>query len=487
MRSRRGAGFGVALSLTACAAVLGACAWDGLDPRLGASASGGAGGATSAMGGAGPATGGAGGTGGAASTGVGAGGPTDCGRISMLADAFEASELDQAKWTEDTRGGLSEAMLVASGVRLTAGAGDRFDYGRLRSRHHHDMREGSVSVDIGDVSGLAPEALVNFVAYEAIDGARANFRYRAGALEARVVSNGQEEIIESVAYDTAMHRFWRLRHEAGLVHFDVSGDGATWTSLVSIEERFAHDFANARMEVLVGWATDFPMGTMPQTITIGPVVAEVASGAPDGDRWCKADTLTDAFEAPVRDAAWGRTTADSGAFIGQNDGEVFLGFNYDDTSTDGFYGSSRAYDLTDASVSVEMTRVAEGPGSTSVLRVDGTGPDDEIILGVVWPEAGDEAMLRCTWEAGSGVNDVCPGRAFDAVADRFFRLRVAAGALFWETSPDGVAFDEKGRLQMVPFDLTAVALRFGARANTQLVSPPPDVRFDNVNLLPAAP
>jgi len=474
----------VVLLASGASFVAAGCDWDSLDARLGASASGGAGGAATSAGGG---DGGDVSQGGGTTGGVGgASGPGDCGRISLANDPFDGVEIDALRWLEEIRGAGSSAAIVDGSLNLVLGAGDRYNNARLRSRYYYDMREGSVAVEVTQALPQAEDDVVELTA--ARDGRNAaTIRVRGSELQALRRRNDQSDLIATVTYSSAAHRWWRIRHAAGTVFYEFSGDGTSWTALTDIEDRYVHDFEYTQVVVDANWQSGLPADMMPRTAVIGELVATVNEGAPDGTGWCKSSAFTDDFEGPERDGGWLRSSAESGTYAEQSEGEVLIGFDWDDDNTFYEYRTARAFDLTDSFVSVEMPMVATEPDARSFLEVVFEPDDDEIEIGVRAYTDQTTMMnvvqLRCIWKDDGTSSEVCPNVDYDPTSHRFFRIREDGGTLFWEVSGDGNSYEELGRLEH-PFALENVWVRFGGSANTQLISPPPDVRFDNYNRAP---
>ncbi len=473
----------LALSLVATGAsvVVAGCDWDTFDPRLGAPATGGGGGVDPSAGG----SGGDSSDGGGATTGVGAGGPTDCGRISLVSDAFDGTELDDVKWDPETSSG---SLAVAGGnIDLTLGTGSQYGYSRIRSEYFYDMRNASVAVEVVTITpSIDSSYTLSFFASADGDN-NAELRLRGDQLQALRRRNGATDVVQSVTYSPTNHRWWRLRHDGNTVYYEFSSDGTNWGVLAEVDEKYVHDFSSTQVIMGSSWS-GLPADMMARTASIGQLLGASNPGVPDTGGWCKAERLVDDFTGAQRKAQWKRSGGDSGSFAFQYEGEVFLGLDWGDDNAYYEYRSAQPVDLRDSAVSVEMLSPVDEPEGRTFLEVVSQGEDDEIELSVV---AGidDETMmetveLRCIWRDDGNVSEVCPNVAYDANAHRFFRLREASGSLYWEVSADGTTYAELGRLQQHPFALEDFWVRFGGSADTNVISPPPEVRFDHFNVAP---
>ena len=73
-------------------------------------------------------------------------------------------------------------------------------------------------------------------------------------------------------------------------------------------------------------------------------------------------------------------------------------------------------------------------------------------------------------------------RAFDAAAQRWWRIRESGGTVFWEISADGITFVQLAKATDVT-GLDRVAVRIQLDGNG-LVEGPVEAHVDNVNHLP---
>lgn len=472
----------LSLFVTGASVVVTGCDWDTFDPRLAAPATGGSGGAGTSTGGSGGGTS----DGGAATTGVGAGGPGDCGRISLVGDTFDGAELDDVKWDTETR---DASVSVAGGdLSLNQGSSDRYGYSRIRSEYYYDMRNAGVAVEVSGLSpGVDPNYTLSFFALQDYAN-NAEIRLRGNQLQALRRRNDVADVVNSVTYNASSQRWWRIRHDTDAVFYEFSADGSSWSVLAEVPDKYVHDFSYTQVLMGSSWS-DLPTDSMGRTATVGEIVGVANPGSPDGSTWCKAHTLVDDFSGDVRKRQWRRSGGDSGSFAIQHDGEVFLGLDWGDDFAYYEYRSAQPVDLRDSHVSVQMLSPIDEPEGRTFLEMVSEGEEDEIEISVV-ARIDEQTMvetveLRCLWRDDGANSEVCPNVAYDPNAHRFFRIREEGGGLFWEVSADGTTYSELGRLLQHPFALEDFWVRFGGSADTNVISPPPEVRFDNFNLAPA--
>lgn len=187
----------------------------------------------------------------------------------------------------------------------------------------------------------------------------------------------------------------------------------------------------------------------------------------------KFELLSDDFADGVTNAnLWARRTVTSGASVTEAASEVTIvpkanqnGSNYD------FYGSTYQYDLTGSQVSFEVREV------TSTSTTAGTfvklGDND---AGLELTAFSGRLDAR-TWTLGTLAT--LSSVPYDPVAHARWRLREAAGAVYFETSPDGAAWTALTSVGTPPF-VRSTWLSFGA-GTYERVAKPGQARFGPVN------
>lgn len=198
------------------------------------------------------------------------------------------------------------------------------------------------------------------------------------------------------------------------------------------------------------------------------------AGAPLSDpiQTIPASQLTDAFTGTAIDTSkWIYTGAASQT---QQNGQLTI---TPKANTGGYYGltSKKAYDLTGSSFVVEVPQTAAHSSAETQLIMELNGGNKLIIS-----KGGTTLSLR------HKLNDVSYNTSvpYDATAMRWWRMREAAGTVYFETSPDATTWTTQ-RSFAKGFDLSQlyITLRAGIGAS---VANPGSAIFDNVNV-PAAP
>ncbi|HET7461176.1 MAG TPA: vanadium-dependent haloperoxidase [Longimicrobium sp.] len=188
-------------------------------------------------------------------------------------------------------------------------------------------------------------------------------------------------------------------------------------------------------------------------------------------------TLVDNFNDDSTDT--GKWSTDAGGLAREVNGRLEIrpisGY-----ASYGWYVSNGLFDLPGSEARVELVRPLRAAASSEAyLRVMNSGNDNVFITichdgnaeGVQYVEAGQRA---------SGVLTRLARQPYDPARHRWLRIREAQGIVYWETSPDGDAWEAlAGRPTTVP--LTNVRIDVGA--GTWAAIPSPGVAiFDNVNV-----
>lgn len=442
--------------------------WDLYDPRLGTGASGaagltgggGSGGATGGGGSGATGGGGSGATGGGGSGGVGA-----CGTVDVLRDDF-GDGVEPIGWeinisgdaTIDETGGEMVLTLPADG------SGGDVD---ARSARYCDMRNHRLFVEIPTMPNQAADA-GGWFAFGRDSNNGVLFDQGDGTLYLTTVVDDEYTEIFSVPYDPATHRWWSFREEGGTLHFEVSADGQSFTTLAS--RSVALLFPMDSVSVGFGaWDNGTPN---PGAFHLD----NLQGGALPAESWCPMDSFSDDFDDGVESRAW--TVREWGhpadCNVVEQNGQLELyhsGIDWEGCGT----RLAPAYDLTDTSATIEVTDL---PGATD--------PELYVWFMLAWDSGYavelevHDGVLRCNTYIDD--NASTPAALPYVPADhRHWRLREQGGQTYWETSPDGSAWTT--HLQMAnPVPVTALDVELGMYCDDSCT--PTTATFDNYNLAP---
>lgn len=448
----------------AFAIALVACGWDTYDPRKQAVVNTGG----SAPGGEGGEAGGAGGEGGSVG-GAGGAAPLTCGGINLIGETFD-----------DTPNAQLWNTYTSSSGTITAGAGNQTfsvqsstaSNTEFTTHHFHDLSDGSVAIELSSATLTAPATAHFWVGPDHNNHARWSL---AGAtLQAVYEVDGAGQTLLTAPYDAAAHRWWRIREAGGVMYWETSADGSSYSAFAEWPSTGLFPMDQVRTRVQLHASGTEPL--TPQSI----VLETIAVDGP-GTGWCAIGQLADTFDDGFRSREWLHTGGTAGAGSLELDGHVQFTL-LSGTPNDYQYISSKNYDLTDGALSVEL--VEHGDGLESYVELTRTGQKVQFRVIDV-----DDGMGNITTEL-QAITDI-DGNVEDRgtapyvpAQHRFLRVRHDGTGLVWETSEDGATFDEFATVSPTPPGLVISDLdvRFGARAG--MLDAPGYSRFDNLNVTP---
>lgn len=386
--------------------------------------------------------------------------PAACATIAMLTDDFDDGDLDDPRWGYSfanpgtSRQEIDGALVLA----IEPDAGNAF-VGSM-TPDTYDVRGESVRVEVVQVGG-------RFTTLELRDTLDAYVQLRVddGELQARLRSAGDEATtLARVDYDPVAHRWWQIREQGGVLHWETSADGQAWSELHAAEGGV--DAANVRLVLSAGASVG------------APSEARFDNLQPDGDSnipWCAASDLLDDFDDGLRARAWGRAYTSSGCTLTEADGGLSVVASGEPNSWCG-YTTGKRYDLRGSSVAVEVLGALAGDTASTFLKLVPYDTSKAVQFVV------EDASLVISTRDGDWI--ALARVEFDPVAHRWWRLREQDGAVLWETSPDALAWTLVAQVPAF-LDLSAVTVEIGA--GTWSTSTPPqagEARFDNLNVAP---
>jgi hypothetical protein len=145
-------------------------------------------------------------------------------RAAGLADDFNAPAFDR-RWVPGHSNGaidIEDGQVVA-----TVNGGGASGVGELASATIYDVDNSSLAVHVVEMPDIATDANVVFtLGLLGLDSVI--FLESAGTIHANVGTLGS---FGSIAWDPATTSWWRFRGEHGVLHWEVSGDGRTYTEI----------------------------------------------------------------------------------------------------------------------------------------------------------------------------------------------------------------------------------------------------------------
>jgi hypothetical protein len=346
--------------------------------------------------------------------GDGGGGSATCNAIARVADDFEDGVQNRVLWGPFAAPGTSLAE-VGGDLVLTLAPNAAGAYVGYTSIRYYDLRGSRFAAEIAQVGAAGTTAGLTAI----FDGANnLELIARDGMLRAMQLLAGASTELGAIPYDPDLHRYWAIEEVQGRIAFATSMDGVAFASFAEVAAPFDVSVVQAR--VLGG--TDLAIAT-PGQVRVAAVHAGVAAG-----NACPATTLVDRFDDGQAGRDWLRSFTD--ACCGQSESGGLLRF-----TTDGSVGtlsraSSSGFDLRDSQVQVAVPMLPASSGLAVSLTAT-RGPFDALVLelrgGLVTP-----VVVVGGMRSGAGTSH--------DPADRYLRLREAAGTLYFEVSPDKAAW-----------------------------------------------
>jgi len=196
--------------------------------------------------------------------------------------------------------------------------------------------------------------------------------------------------------------------------------------------------------------------------------------SPATGAWCAASSLTDDFEDGVIPWRWSQSFDNTGCTLGEDSGQAVIDLSSGSTTHCAFY-TGATYDLRDDAVRVEVVQMI----STSMVEVRAylrIWLDSENYLDLLQEDGVVSARTKI-----AGVWTTLASDTWSLTTHHFWRIREAAGTVYWETSPDGAAWTGQAEAP-APFDVSAIQIGLGGQALTAPTADPGHIRFDRYNL-----
>ena len=156
------------------------------------------------------------------------GGPTPCGV--RFTDDFDDPAQDPF-WEPNSfqadAGGVSET----NGELLVTLASEAGHYSGYLS-DDIELTNTAATVRVVEIPNPATSAQA-FFKYEFPYPDSASLHVEGGTIRARLDTSGSVRDLAEIPFEAASHRFFRLRHEAGTLDWQLSADGLEWTTLAS--------------------------------------------------------------------------------------------------------------------------------------------------------------------------------------------------------------------------------------------------------------
>jgi hypothetical protein len=102
--------------------------------------------------------------------------------------------------------------------------------------HGYDLTGDSITVEVPSISD--EDDFWTWLSLGHSDGYYAEIEVYQGQIRSLYAINHNEFLMASVPYDPAVHRWWRMREQAGQMLWQTSPDGTIWSTAVQLPNPF---------------------------------------------------------------------------------------------------------------------------------------------------------------------------------------------------------------------------------------------------------
>lgn len=166
--------------------------------------------------------------------------------ISNLYDNFNDNSLDGAKWWE-VEGGTTTITETNNRMEVALpSSATSSDYGEIDSVNTYDLTGSSLHIET--IATPSSSTAANAVLYIYADSSNW-FRWvlESGTLYAQRRNAGVKATVASVTFNSTTHKWWRIREASGVVYYDTSSDGLSWTN----QGTYTHGMTITAMKAIV--------------------------------------------------------------------------------------------------------------------------------------------------------------------------------------------------------------------------------------------
>lgn len=388
---------------------------------------------------------------------------TGCGTTTLLADNFEAAT-PAAQWYAYANGGITTVqtggqLVITLPATTTSGS----NYGGYDSTWSYDLRGGRVYVEVIQVTSVTTNAQTDLQVI-APNGDALELSEENGQLYASGWVGTTQTTINAIAYDAGQDKWWQFREAGGMVYFETSPDGVTFTP-----------FAMTPTPPYIA-SVDIAIegGTFQTETNAGAARFDNFNGGTASGTWCGASTLRDDFSSGTIDNRWGGSYAGGGCSYSEGGGVVSFPL-VATGAQDCALVSSTGFDLRGDAVFTELATAPSTAGSTYAYLRASAATGDNVELTTIGTQ------LVAAQNVGGTFTSLA-NRAYAPATDKFFRIAESGGNLSWDTSPDGMTWTNL-LVHASPIAVDAVNLAIGAGTNNAVASPG-TAQFATFNQLP---
>ncbi len=388
--------------------------------------------------------------------GADAGTEATCGGIALLQDDF-ADGIRGPLWDQwsDTGSSASESGGL---FRVHLDAGSDFAWAGRSSRALYDLTGSSITVTVPQVGGQHTALEMRDA-----DGNRLQIDYYDGRLYAKALAPDGTSIVSTpVVYDAVSQARWRIREEAGMIYWESSPDGQSFTEIDHAPVPFPIDSLRAQLaaggQLASASTAQFDNLNLPAATVPG---------------FCLFSGIHDDFADGVIGPPWDDTWADTGASVTEEGGSLVISF----PGTGEIWAGAETwhlYDLRDNELVLDVPALTAYSSFETYAQVVSLNGNNAILI-----ERTEGSFDVSVQVAGTQVQST--STTYDAAAQRYWRFRESGAVARVDTSPDGSTWTTRLTTASAAFDMSALRLELAAGHWAPGPGMPVTTRFDAVN------
>lgn len=156
--------------------------------------------------------------------------------IGNLHDNFNDNSLDVSTWLVQADNGAS-VQETNQRIEITPAESTVNSHGAFYSVNSYDLTNDKVHIEVIQTPTSSANNTSLFGLYTTAGTfVEPYWILYAGSLSAKVNLASSSSTLASFTHNSTTHRWWRIRHSTGYLHWETSSDGLTWTNHAS----FAH-------------------------------------------------------------------------------------------------------------------------------------------------------------------------------------------------------------------------------------------------------
>lgn len=370
--------------------------------------------------------------------------------IDQLVDDFTTA--DSAKWAYFAGASVSGGKLVLDQNGSATG--------KVESQGSYNLVGSAATVELAQAANDQTEFWLF------INGATSGVRFlRLGTLlYAQAVVGGTGVSTASVTYDPVAHRWLRVREAGGVVYWDTSSDRQGWTQQHSWTPTIS--VASLRARLSCQGTTGTPSTAIFDNFNVAPKIGE----------------LTEDFADALDPSIWW-SSAPSGGSAAITGGHLVhtapVGGSASQYVSTGTFLSWR---LAESAVWVQHVTMDAGP-TTSFESTVIVQDDIDHRLDWVFNKGADFIGAR-TISGGAATYPF--STAYDPATFAFVRIRETGGVVYWDSSPDGTSWVNRGSFDYVAAGWTWRPVQFAiSSGDWGTAGAGQTATWDSVNVVPA--